>query len=480
MPRTKQQQAAIDIIKTEPLVKIKAIAGSGKTYTLTELAKELNPTKGLYLAYNKAIATEAQEKFKDTNIECTTIHAMAYQTVVKGSKIKVGKFGIRNVVEFGNPITYKAKKVLVDSLEDFLLSEFLDPVEYLNNTFASIDKDSFMEHLDLFANGGLQCNHSFYLKLFHIYLANGDIELPQLDLLLLDECGDVTALTLDIFKRLNSTTKVAVGDPFQNIYSFNKTINAFTELKEGVEVNLTESFRVSTEIAQRIEGFVTKNLDKTFEFKGHIYPETYTPTSKAYISRYNSGLLEEMFRLYEEEISFNTTRKIESILELPLVLANLGNGQPVKGYQFKHLETVRQDWLRSKELQTRYPTVTNYAAYRFKKDEEISQALRVVYTHGPKQLNDLTKFVKASNQVDNGLTLTTAHSSKGLEWDSVEIAPDLNEATTKALVGIAKAKLSKDRKTANLLEEELRLYYVGCSRARVELLNAKLLPRLFS
>ena len=71
MSRTQQQQEAITLAldPTNHLIKIQACAGAGKTHTLIELVKELKPTTGLYLAYNKAIATEATAKFKGTNVK---------------------------------------------------------------------------------------------------------------------------------------------------------------------------------------------------------------------------------------------------------------------------------------------------------------------------------------------------------------------------------------------------------------------------
>lgn len=62
-----------------------------------------------------------------------------------------------------------------------------------------------------------------------------------------------------------------------------------------------------------------------------------------------------------------------------------------------------------------------------------------------------------------------------LEFDSVTIAPDLNESTTKALGNIRKYKSgnAKNEAVLNKFEEELRLYYTAVSRAKYELHNAK-------
>ena len=485
MPRTKQQQAAIDTVLSSDvsLVKIQAVAGAGKTFTLIELAKELNPKTGIYLAYNKAIADEASQKFKGTNIQCSTIHSLAYAAVVRQYGLKVGYFGVRNVQPSDLPYSHKLK--VVNTLEDFFLTAYTDPVKYLDAVGASAAlREVFMDHLNKMTMGEIQCSHGFYLKLYHVYLATGEIPTPEVDLLLCDEAGDITELTLDIFRLIKSPKKVAVGDPYQNIYSFNKTINAFEALKdEGVEVNLTESFRVSRQIAGRVQKFVQNNLCPEFNFTGKEYDDEEPITSRAYIARTNSGLLQEMFRLMEDYTPFHTTRKIGIILELPLIISNIGNGKAITDYKYKHLEKLRKEW----ESNEAVLSVKHHSIHRFiantVDDPEVHLALSVMYNHGPTSLNELTKYATACAKKPCTLTLTTAHSSKGLEFSEVEIAPDLNQKVEDTLSKLEEAKgySSADPKLLaemlNSLNEELRLYYVAVTRAMVSLVNAEHLGR---
>jgi len=483
MSRTSQQQAVIDaaLDPSIDLIKVKAIAGSGKTFTLVELAKELNPKTGIYMAYNKAIAEEATQKFKGTNIKCSTIHSLAYNAVVRQYGLKVGFFGVRNIQPAR--LRYNDKLTIVNTLEDFFLSAYTDIVHYfdVHNTNESI-QDACMDHLNLMNDGSIQCSHSFYLKLYHIYMSDGTIEVPDVDLLLLDEFGDITGLTLDIFRLIKAKKKIAVGDPMQNIYSFNKTINGFDALEGvGTSIGLTESFRVSDMIASRIQGFVQGHVDPDFEFQGrayNIYDET---TTKAYIARNNSGLMEEMFRLQEENTPFHTTRKVNIILELPLVLANLANGQVISDYKYKHIESLRKVYTANVMLQSKFSSVNSYVREMLKDDEDVKRAFRIVLNHGPRQLNELVKYATECRKTPCDLTLTTAHSSKGLEFSSVEIAPDLNDSVSDALYEIKKETIIYDEDHSpaiiELLREELRLYYVSCSRSMIELINATHLPQ---
>ena len=73
---THEQQAILDSFKEHRILKINAIAGSGKSSTLKMLS-ELNPQPSLYICYNKTTATEASNKFPK-HTSCRTAHSLAY------------------------------------------------------------------------------------------------------------------------------------------------------------------------------------------------------------------------------------------------------------------------------------------------------------------------------------------------------------------------------------------------------------------
>jgi len=175
---------------------------------------------------------------------------------------------------------------------------------------------------------------------------------------------------------------------------------------------------------------------------------------------------------------FHTTRKIEAILELPLILANLENGKAIKESTYKHIEKLRAGWDGSKSLQMRYPELLAYVLEKLSNDEDVKRAVKVVYKHSASGLNELVAYCNECKAKNSNLTLTTAHSSKGLEWSSVEIASDLNHAVSEAITKIAQLKSGQRMKeTVGQLEEEILLYYVACSRSMIELTNATALGR---
>lgn len=75
---TSEQQAAIDAFRIRGDMVLEAGAGTGKTSTLKLLAAELPMKRGLYLAYNSAIAREAKGSFP-SSVETMTAHSLGYR-----------------------------------------------------------------------------------------------------------------------------------------------------------------------------------------------------------------------------------------------------------------------------------------------------------------------------------------------------------------------------------------------------------------
>lgn len=58
---TDEQKQAISLARQGQTMKVSALAGTGKTSTLVGIA-QATQGRGLYLAFNKGIATEAQQR----------------------------------------------------------------------------------------------------------------------------------------------------------------------------------------------------------------------------------------------------------------------------------------------------------------------------------------------------------------------------------------------------------------------------------
>jgi F-box protein 18 (helicase) len=473
MNLTKEQQQVVDYAKsiTDPeLLLIDSVAGSGKTTLLKAIATELGEGAGLYLAYNKSIATSSAKKFPN-HIDCRTTHSIAYQATVKPLKLKVGFFGVNNIKE---AISFSDKYILVENIKEFCLSKYLTYGE-----FAEAENRSQVnlanKYLTLMVNGDIDCTHDFYLKLFHMLLAANDIEQVDYNLIMLDEAGDLNEVTLEIFKLLKGRVKVAVGDPHQNIYTFNYTINCFENLKEkGTTFNLSKSFRVPEHIAEPVEKFCKKYLNETMKFEGVPLSTTEIKT-RAYISRTNSGLIEKIIELNNSNTPYGLVRNASEIFKIPLMVAGIKYQGTIYDAQYKHLQEDIDDWFENKNgVQSSYKTVYSYLKNKHLEDLALVQAINLLKNYTKTDIfNAYAEAKKHENKKQNFLLLT-AHSSKGLEFDEVIIAADMNNSLAKVLNALDLTSSDQDiqKFMSPSMRETLNLYYVACTRALVRLTNA--------
>jgi superfamily I DNA/RNA helicase len=78
---TEEQQAACEMFAGGGDLALVAGAGTGKTATLVLMAATTR-RRGMYLAYNRAIANDARRRF-GPNVTCSTAHSVAYRATGK-------------------------------------------------------------------------------------------------------------------------------------------------------------------------------------------------------------------------------------------------------------------------------------------------------------------------------------------------------------------------------------------------------------
>lgn len=397
----------------DSLIQISARSGSGKTFMLSNITNKLNPASGMYLAYNKSIAEESKGKFPDS-ISCRTTHSLAYGNIVKALGLTVGFFSYKNIKE---RIEFEEKLIIVDIIEKFCLSDSTDIQELSDGKYNKKLVDIAQSYIRKMQSKEIDCTHSFYLKLYQLSLKAGIIKPKKLDLLMLDEAGDINEVTLSIFKLIPAKLKILVGDNHQNIYSFNGTINGFKALKGvGEYYELTKSFRVSSFIARGVELFCQKYLDDKVKFIGVDYRHSDMKTeTHAYISRTNANMIGRMIILDEHHIQYNLVRPAKSIFELILILVHLRPNGDIFNAKFKYLQNEANEWNEDESLKRLYPTLFSYIADVNEGDMEIASAMSLISRFGKDTIiSTYTSAVKHEKVTKKHMvTLTTAHSSKG-------------------------------------------------------------------
>jgi superfamily I DNA/RNA helicase len=468
-PLTDEQQAIVDYITTienNELILVDSVAGSGKTTLLRAIA-DTTQKQGIYLAYNKALATEAAEKFP-SYIDCRTTHSLAYRSIVPSLGLKVGFFNTRQIEE---KLSYQDKYNLVEDIKEFCLSHYLS-----YNAFAVSEEKTNTalanKYLTLMSLGKIECTHDFYLKMFHIYLAEYKLDQLEYSLILLDEAGDLNEVTLEIFRLLKGNIKVAVGDVHQNIFTFNHTINCFTRLKnEGTMFRLTKSFRVPENIAAPIEKFCQKYLDPSMCFRG-VKPTKKEVITRGYISRTNAGLISKIIELNAKRTPYALIRPAKDIFKLPLIIAGLKYQGKIYDSAYKHLQDDVDDWYENiNNIKSDHGSLHSYLRDKYEEDLSLLQALNLITKYGKAKIFEAYAEAKKheNSTRKHNFLLLTAHSCKGLEIDEVMFAPEMNTS----IDGIIELlKNSPDISLTVSEREALNLYYVAATRSLVRLINA--------
>lgn len=408
---TPEQSAIVQHVKsTEGLTMVSAVAGAGKTTLLVAIANSITHTNGLYMAYNKAIADESKHRFPSTTHCCTT-HSLAYRPTVTTHKLKLGYFTYRNI---SHPLIYETKCLLVDLINTFCLSEFTSFSDFATSTGINPSLVPIANHyLDLMQSGTIECTHAFYLKYYHMLLADGSLSYEPFDFIMLDECNDLNAVTLEIFKLLPSTRKIMTGDELQNIYIFNNTINGFKIMKPfGTTLPMTQSFRVSSAIAAKIEAFGRKYLDPDMHFRG---VEITDPTirTRAFISRTNGSLVGKMIELNHIGIPYSLVRPAKQIFRVPLLLCGLKHKGFIPDPEYKHLQHDVNHYYDDPTTKSNYKSLFAYLKESHSDDPQIQSALAILLKYGAKAIIDCYSEARKHEHSKSPYTLCSGHSSKG-------------------------------------------------------------------
>lgn len=460
---TEEQQLVVDTVcssNDNRIIAVNSIAGSGKTSTGDAIIRTIKPKNGFYTAFNKAIVNDSASKFGNL-IKCKTVHALAWQ-YIRPSKIE--DFTPSSIKE---NINYENKLTIVNILDGFYRSAFTDIEEYVDTVTEDEEiKNLVINYAMMMLEGKIPVTFNYLLKCLHLLLLNKELEINY-DLFILDEAQDTTAVTLEIFKLINSNKKIIFGDKFQNIYTFMDTVNAFEELDNLNLLRLTKSFRCNPTVADTIEHYGKQYLENDFQFKGN--PEVFQEydASLAYLSRTNASVIERMYTLMTLGLKFYSIRNIDELFALPLVIDTLMQYKTITDYRYKFLEKEFFKYLSS----DCYGDFTEYLQLNMGSPAIISACNTVNKFRKLKvDIRYLKERIKACN-TNKRLIITTAHAYKGLEADTVVIENDLNNSVNNAILAYKEAKDNLAIDLPKEVKEDLNTYYVALSRAKTIIKN---------
>jgi superfamily I DNA/RNA helicase len=441
---------------------VSAGAGTGKSFMAQQIANLLKPKNGLYTAFNKAIVTEGVSRFKGMNIECKTLHALAYKYV---NPNKIDDLTYTCITE---KITYSKKAKVIKAVDMFFVSASVDMYDFMEEFFEEEDKGEQLaaiaiKYIDKMVDKEINPTFNFLLKYFHLMLVQGTIDCSY-DLVILDEINDTTAVSLEIFKLIKAPKKLGLGETNQAIYQFLNLVDGFEELKDAPILNLTQSFRCSESIAKRIQTFMQTDVSEDFRFVGTDEP---VQNGKfLYCTMTNALIINEIVDRMAKDKGFYLLRKIADIFACPLALMAASSGKEPFQKKYKFLSDEYRYYQESRDRgQSFFQYLLDHV-----EDQEIVNAVNLLLSFRRRNINlfDIYKLAKEA-PVDHKYTIATVFTSKGLEFETVAIADDLN------------TKIQSIRENGGIQTEEdlvaYRCYYVACSRAGLNLHNATKLPK---
>lgn len=474
---TEEQTAIKEAFPDHRFLTIQAKSGSGKTSTLYLLANSTED-RILYLAFNKSMAEEARRKMP-LNVECRTLHSICYQFLdhrlraklsrPEGQYVNVAGTGseIAKKFKINNLIDKRGKTLLTRAMIGLMIKQTVGKFEFSDDPFisrkhfpsvhlADIKRKGINEHKlitevvkyakqlwreRIDPNTDTLMTHDTYVKLFE--LSGADL---GYDIIFGDEFQDVNPAFLSILRNAKSAKQVVVvGDEYQSIYQFRGSQNMMKETSTyGAELPLTACFRFGPKVANIANMILSDKeplrhplVGKGFDTVVGSYKSDVVDYTKPYtiIFRKNLTLLmEAMDRIADgEEIIINVdTRDFISMVD------------SVNALRRGDIEKVKHE------------TVLPYADWDefvecAEADPDAKRLLNIVVSG---KANTIAHTLRTHrNSPTAKVTLTTAHKSKGLEWDQVIVANDFPS--------------NYDKKTGEwvgLEEAERNLLYVAHTR----------------
>ncbi len=458
------------------VLKVSAFAGTGKTTTLRGFAEANPSSRILYVAFNKAIQLEAERKFP-AHVTARTAHSIAYgqfgrtygqvkdklQGDIKPFHVLPHLSGSTRTMPatltnlYGGRVIETIKAFLVSADPDIDLHKHVsigdgpNERQHFNARTIADDAQRIWELMKDPASR-VPMVHDGYLKLYQLSRRT----LPY-DIVLLDEAQDTNPVTQAIVES-QAARKVYVGDRHQAIYGFRGATNAMAMIKADAEFHLTGSFRFGdavADVANRIlalkdESVVLRGLGGTSEL-GIIRPRA----PHAYIARGNSALFHRAVHALQENEPFAFVGEIRNYrFDLIEDTFRLFNGEaPHDAFlrSFASFEILQEyaESLGDKEVAGRCRIVTNYG-------HEIPRLVRLITEKAlPPVLPDTNQ-----PQRDRRVILSSAHRSKGMEFDNVKLADDFKDVFDE------EGKLIDFSRADQSTMEEINLQYVAATRAR--------------
>ncbi|MER5130250.1 UvrD-helicase domain-containing protein [Serratia marcescens] len=461
------EQAAIIGWSGHRLV-VRAFAGTGKTSTLVRFALANPDRKMLYLAYNRAVRDEAEQKFP-FNVECKTSHQLAWPNFGRHYQQRLtGNPRIIDVVRQLNTRHWPLARTSIMTFNAFLCSgdSELGPQHLPDEDARSgLSADKILAAAQLLwresarQDGTFPVTHDVYLKLYQ--LSQPDLS-RRWQTLLFDEGQDANPVTQSLVLT-QCCDVVLVGDRHQQIYRFRGAENALDapQLANADQLYLTHSFRFGPAVARVANRLLTR--------QGATVPVVVEGRNDRVVTCLPDDVKEQPLAV----LSRTVAGVIGAALDASLADKKVYWVGGIAGYKTEELEDLywfsadMPERMQSPQLTRDYRNFEEFETVaRATKDAEMNQGLRLLDLYFP--LPQKLQVMREHAVTDESLAqvmVSTAHRSKGLEWPIVVLDEDFADITDPLMT-------ERERTDAT------NLLYVAVTRARETLVLNGLLQML--
>lgn len=486
-----QQQAIIDAVGTAENIGVLAYAGTGKSTTLRLVAQAHPDNKFLYVVYNKSQQIEAANKMP-TNVEVRTGDSLAWRYVdlvyeQRGRLLADRLSGkdpfylttSKEIAEYFSISRYDVIETINTKQGDFDKEKFLTIHQTISHIKKAIEKFCSSEDLEININhfnrkfsypleavrdakaiwnsikdieGRMKIGFPHIAKLWA--LTNPDLSFSlkntsvTYDILMVDEAQDTNPVFGKVYRNQPAMQKIYVGDPYQSIYGFRGAGNEFNNVHFDLLFPLTESYRFGSALAEKANNALEK-MGATEKIIGlGDDPEDLIPVKwDVILCRTNAGVIRCIFKHLEEEVKINVSATYAQDLTTLL-------------------ETIAWFWGYLQEKPKLHPDLEGYeskaeileAIDEGEETQMVVEVIGLLNSLGYESMKSSLLSLNARGKKDR-IEITTAHKSKGSEWDNVMIWNDFRGPVKDNITG----------KETLPSFEELKVGYVAVTRARKHL-----------
>lgn len=269
-PSKYQQDIYNSLITTRNHIVVAAGPGSGKTFTLTELAKLIPFGKtAVAIAFNKSIVNEFKKKFPST-VQCLTMHSLGLKSIFKHfNDVTVDAEGKKQIhfIEpyFAKEENHRNKWSSIYRVDDIMKKARVTMTPPNIEEIAAMCDAYVIDYDEEIV--GIACRalrklndynedserHKIwidYVDMVALPALNTEIRVPQFDYVLIDEAQDMSKLDQVFLDRLPKPVTgrmVVVGDDKQSIYGFRgsdpNSFKNFMSKANTVQLPLSISYR---------------------------------------------------------------------------------------------------------------------------------------------------------------------------------------------------------------------------------------------